>query len=469
MEVKKDTKKPSVDLRKKAEKQLLNQSNIQEDIPPDDAHRLLHELRVHQIELEMQNEELRRAQAELEESQAKYFDLFDLAPVGYLTLSDKGLILDANLTVSQLLCPGRSSMLNHPLEGFIFRDDQEIYHLHHKRLMETGQKQTYELRMIRQDGSPFWVRMEVGAVPEGMRETLVYRVVMSDISEAKKLEQTRLALERQFLHVQKIESLGTLAGGIAHDFNNMLTAIMGNLELVLDYLSPESSIRCRLENAHQECRRAAGLIAQMLEYAGKGFSSVQKVDLSSFIQDNVGIFLAAIPKAITLNFLPAHDSPLVLADTSQLQQVVLNLITNAVEAIGKTAGFITVSIGADLYEKKDLLKSCIDEKPSPGRFVYLEISDTGCGMDKGTQSQIFEPFFTTKFAGRGLGMSAVLGIVRSYKGAIFVESKVERGTTIRIIFPVSETVLPESAQRGSTRENPPRPSRPISSKGHSNP
>jgi PAS domain S-box-containing protein len=439
------------DLRQRAEEQLKNRSAGQDGVSPEQAQGLLHELQVHQIELEMQNEELRRAQVELEISRTKYFDLFDLAPVGYLTLSEKGLILEANLTASKLLGVERSSLVKRAITRFIFREDQDIYYLHRKQLIARSTPQTFELRMMQRESSPpFWVRVEATAVQAGESGSLVYKVVMSDITEGKKVEQERLELERRLLHLQKLESLGTLAGGIAHDFNNLLAVILGNLELALDRLSPDSSSRPRIDKAIQASARAAHLIRQMLAYTGNGSYATGNVNLSMLLQENINPLCAPIPKTTNLNLHLTHDVPSVLADASQLQQAVMNLITNAAEAIGETAGFITISTGTEIYKEKDLLKSRIDEKPSPGRFVYLDVADTGCGMDAETLNRLFEPFFTTKFTGRGLGMSAVLGIIRGHKGAIFVNSRVNKGTTIRIIFPVSETALPESVQPEST-------------------
>jgi PAS domain S-box-containing protein len=461
-----ESRRYSEDLRQRAEEQLKKRPAPQEGLSPEQAQGLLHELQVHQIELEMQNEELLRAQVELEISRTKYFDLFDLAPVGYLTLNEKGLILEANLTAAELLGVERSSLVKRAFTRFIFREDQDIYYLHRKQLIAMGTPQTFELRMMQRDSSPpFWVRVEATSEQAGESESPVIKVVMSDITEGKKVEQNRLELERRLLHLQKLESLNTLAGGIAHDFNNLLAVILGNLELALDKLSPGSSSRSRINNAIQASGRAALLIRQMLAYTGKGNYASGNVNLSMLLQENIKPLCAPIFQTTNLNLHLTHDVPSVLADSSQLQQVIMNIITNAAEAIGETAGFITISTGTEIYKEKDLLKSRIDEKPSPGRFVYLEVADTGCGMDEETLNRIFEPFFTTKFTGRGLGMSAVLGIIRGHKGAIFVDSTVNKGTTIRIIFPVSEAALPESVQPESTEAILPVRSEPSSVRG----
>ncbi len=440
------SRRHSEDLRKRAEEQLKNRSAGKHDISPEKAQILLHELQVHQIELEMQNEELRRSQEELEISRTKYFDLFDLAPVGYLTLSEKGLILEANLTAVELLGAERDSLVKQPITRFISREDQDIYYLHRRRLSETGMPQMFEVMMLRRDGPQFWVRIEATAVPAGEGGPIVFKVVMSDITEGKKVEQEKLELERRLLHLQKLESLSTLTGGIAHHFNNLLAVILGNLDLAADHLSPGSSERSRIDNAIQASRRAAHLIRQMLAYSGKGRLTAAKVNLSMQLQVNIELIRAVIPQTTNLNLHLTHDIPSVPADASQFQQTIMNLITNAVDSIGEEAGVITISTGTEVYEEKDLQKSRIDEKPSPGEFVYLEVGDTGCGMDAETLHRLFEPFFTTKFSARGLGMSAVLGIIRGHKGAIFVDSRVNKGTTVRILFPVSETALPESEQ-----------------------
>jgi PAS domain S-box-containing protein len=205
----KDRQKPSADLRKRAEKQLKDRSASQGDISPGKAQDLLHELQVHQVELEMQNEELRRAQVELEISRTKYFDLFDLAPVGYLTLNEKGLILEANLTASQLLGVKRRLLVNLPLTPFIFRDDQDTYYLQRKQLVGMYTPLTFELRMMRQDGTPFWVLMEITAKQSGEDDSSVYKVVMIDITERKQAEDL-------ILHQQAM--MGSIINSATHVF-----------------------------------------------------------------------------------------------------------------------------------------------------------------------------------------------------------------------------------------------------------
>jgi len=210
------------------EKAAPSAENLQA-LSPEETRQTLHELRVHQIELEMQNEELRRAQADLDAARARYFDLYDLAPVGYCTISEKGLILEANLTAATLLGVARGALVNQPFTRFILLEDQDIYYLHRRQLFETGAPQVWEIRMLREGADPFWARMDA-TVAQDANGAPVCRAVMTDITERKRAEEEKEKLEAQFRHAQKAESLGRMAGGIAHHYNNLMGVVMGNLE-----------------------------------------------------------------------------------------------------------------------------------------------------------------------------------------------------------------------------------------------
>jgi PAS domain S-box-containing protein len=257
-----------------------------------------------------------------------------------------------------------------------------------------------------------------------------------DITGRKQAEAERLEMERQLQHSQKLESLGVLAGGIAHDFNNLLAVILGNLELTMLKVSPESPARRNIEDALTACQRAAKLICQMLDYAGKGSFAPSIIDLNGIVRENAALFRTSVARNIDLVIAAIPDLPRIKADQGQLQQVIMNLIINAAEAVGSGPGVITVGTGLLECDDRYLSRSRVEEKPSSGRFVCLEVSDNGCGMDAETQARLFEPFFTTKFMGRGLGMSAVLGIVRAHGGAILLDSEVGRGSVFRVLFPV---------------------------------
>lgn len=258
-----------------------------------------------------------------------------------------------------------------------------------------------------------------------------------DITEVKQAQADRLKMERRLLHSQKLESLGVLAGGIAHDFNNLLAAMMGSLEMVMDDLTPGSKEWTRLERAQQAASKAADLTRQMLAYSGKGKFVIKSIDLNRIASENAQLFMSTISKNIHLKLDLNPDIPKIQADPGQIQQVVMNLITNASEALGSGPGEVVISSGIMDCDSDYLSKSRCEKKARPGRYVWLEVTDSGQGMDSRTLQKLFDPFFSTKFTGRGLGLSAVLGIIQGHDGAIMVQSAPGKGTTIRVLFPKS--------------------------------
>jgi PAS domain S-box-containing protein len=268
-----------------------------------------------------------------------------------------------------------------------------------------------------------------------------YSSIMRDITERKRVEQERLEIERRLLHSQKLESLGVLAGGIAHDFNNLLMAITGNLDLALSDLPMEDPAVESIMNAMQASQRASDLTRQILAYSGKGRFVLDNLDLAELVIENTHLLRASIAKTVSFKLNVVPGLPPIEADQGQLQQVIMNLITNASEALDDQVGVITITTGEQYFDEIYLQASRVERKPQPGRFVFLEVMDTGCGMDETTLTRLFEPFFTTKFTGRGLGMAAVLGIVGGHSGAIFVNSTVGQGTVFCVLFPVTHSTL----------------------------
>ena len=259
-----------------------------------------------------------------------------------------------------------------------------------------------------------------------------------DITERKAAEQRRLDTERQLLHTQKLESLGVLAGGVAHDFGNLLMAILGNLTLALPDLPADSPAHSSIQLAMQAGQRAADVARQMLTYSGRGQVQPQPLSLSEVVHENAHMLRVAIPKNVTLDLELANDLPRIMADPGQIQQVLINLITNAAEAIATEPGCIQLRTGMRTCDDRYLSRSMLQNRPPAGEYVYLEVKDTGCGIAPGTLHRILEPFYTTKSSGRGLGMAAVQGIVTSHTGAILADSVVGQGTTVRVLFPVAQ-------------------------------
>jgi PAS domain S-box-containing protein len=258
-----------------------------------------------------------------------------------------------------------------------------------------------------------------------------------DITERKSAEEERLKFEQQLLHAQKLESLGVLAGGIAHDFNNILTSIIGNADLALIRINPESPAIDNLRSIEKAAARAADLSKQMLAYSGKGRFVVSNHDCNDLLEEMLHILKVSISKKAVLRLNLTRPLPLVEADATQLRQIIMNLVINASEAIGDKSGIIAITTGCMDCDRSYLKDVWLDENLGDGLFVFIEIADTGCGMSKETMTKLFDPFFTTKFTGRGLGMAAVLGIVRGHKGAIKVYSEPGKGSTFKILLPAS--------------------------------
>jgi len=248
-----------------------------------------------------------------------------------------------------------------------------------------------------------------------------------------------LSLQAQMLHGQKLESLGVMAGSIAHDFNNLLMSMMGNTELALINLSEGSPARESIEKIKEVVQRAAELTKQMLAYSGRGKFVIENINLSGVVEDMAELLKVSIEKNVTIKYQLDHNLPQVEADATQIRQVAMNLIINAADAIGEKPGVVTVTTGLMECDSECLMDTVIGKEDlQTGMYVYLEVSDNGCGMDEKTLARIFDPFFTTKFTGRGLGLATVLGIVRGHKGALKVLSKPGEGTTFRVVLPKSD-------------------------------
>ena len=271
-----------------------------------------------------------------------------------------------------------------------------------------------------------------------------------DISDRARAEEERLNLEKQIQKAQRLESLGVLAGGIAHDFNNFLVGICGNADLALLDLPPESPVRSHVEDILQAALHLSELTTQMLAYSGKGRFVVTPLNLSEMVKELAHLLEVSISKKVSLHFDLDPNLPVVDGDASQIRQVIMNLITNASEAIGDQEGTIHLCTTGFVVDQRVVQESDFLGELSLGEYVLLEVSDKGCGMDQGTLEKIFQPFFTTKFTGRGLGLAAVLGIMRGHKGGIHVCSELEQGSRFRLLFPCSRSEVKLDEQEAST-------------------
>ncbi len=265
------------------------------------------------------------------------------------------------------------------------------------------------------------------------------RTVMSmaaDVTDRKKAEEEKLALEQQFQQTQKLESLGVLAGGIAHDFNNILAVIMGYSSLIkMDYDDAEKHIP-EIEKAAE---RAAALCRQMLAYAGKAQFIEDQINTWMLVDEMVTMLKTTIKQNVVIKPELCTDTHFITGDASQIRQIVMNLIINAAEAIGEEQGEICVSLARKEIQEGQSKKDHLGKVIPAGQYICFKVTDNGCGMDDETRCKIFEPFYTTKFTGRGLGMSAVLGIITAHKGALQLTSQPGKGTTFKVYLPIQNS------------------------------
>ncbi len=406
----------------------------------DDTGLMLHELRVHQIELEMQNEELRQAQLALDIERARYFDLYDLAPVGYCTLSDAGLIRQANLTAASLLGDSRSRLAGQPISRFIARADQDIYYLHHKRALENGEPQACELRMVKADGTSFWAHLASTAAPEA--DGGVLRLVLSDISERKHAEAERARFE-QVLQEQNAElerarrvaekanrAKSEFLSNMSHDLRTPLTAILGFAQLMESGSPPPTPSQARsIAQILKAGWYLLGLINEVLDLSliesGRLLLAMESVSLPELMAECQGLVEPqAIEHGVSVSF-PRFDRPcLVQADRRRLLQVLTNLLSNAIK-YNHAGGTVAVT--------------CRPRLPEVWR---ISVRDSGPGLSPAQLAQLFEPFNRLGQEvggeeGTGIGLVVCKRLVELMHGVIGVDSRVGGGSTFWIELPVA--------------------------------
>ena len=435
----------------------------------DEAKGVLHELGVHQFELELQNEELRRAQLALDASRARYFDLYDLAPVGYVSIGEAGLILEANLRFSVLVGIPRAELIDHPLTRYICADDQDIFYRRKRKLFATGERQSCDLRMKRADGTTFWARIEATRASVEDGEAAYCRLTATDISEQRATEQALAATNR-------LASMGLLAAGLAHEINNPLTAVLYNIETLAQRLPPLAGVVTRVCQALEQALgvdalgRVAGAGAELLRepelthLAGlatqataaaqriheimKGLTSFSRpleetlspVDVNVAVQQAIRIVANEIKYRAEVS-CDLGPVPPVLASPGMLSQVLVNLLVNAAQAtpFGNREGH-RISLRTWFEDKR----------------VVVEVTDTGCGIRASDVSSVFEPFFTTKSAQRGTGLGLAISrkIITELGGTIDLESKVNQGTRVIFELPACQEA-PQAAPLPATAEKAP--------------
>jgi PAS domain S-box-containing protein len=480
------TSKPETRLREQAEEAISANSNKWEPFDSRDVNAVIHELQVHQIELEMQNEALREAQAEIEASQSKYSDFYDFAPVGFLTLDRKGLILELNLTAAQLLGDGRASLKGKPFSLFVPPDSQDAVYFYSNNVLGTAGRQTCDLVLKKKDGALFHGHLESIAV-KGDSDTMI-RAVLTDITKRKQAEEAlkrahdeleqrveertlqlsqayealqremeeRNKVEEQLRQAQKMEAMGTLAGGIAHNFNNILAGIIGFSEIVEEDLPEESPARRYMQRILSASFRGRDLLKQIHSFSQKADLPGQPLSVFSVIKETVQLLQASLPATIEIKLSKKISTDTIFAPPAEVQQILVNLATNAAIAMREKGGILHISLTDIAVEPGSPLTGSDVE---PGEYVQIVVEDSGPGMSRDVMKRIFDPFFTTRpmAEGMGMGLTVVYGIVKSLHGAVVVESEPGAGSTFRVFLPKartetrSESLQPDQSPNGTER------------------
>lgn len=455
------------ELRVRAEHALSVTRDDVQALSRHDVKSLVYELQVHQVELEMQAESLRAAELELSQSLAQYQELFACAPVGYVTLNAQGRVTRANEAAKAWLAESGSRLLGRALDELLSPHARAAYRqLLHS--MPVGAHAQLEVEAADRAGGPLYLQLDVTCSQAPERGWLV---ALSDVTQRKrnvdeleqrvsertaeltaknlqleaeferrtKSEAMRRSLETRLRESERFESLGLLAGGIAHDFNNLLVGVMGNAELV--DMTPELPETCRepLSLIVRACRQSLELTRQLLVCAGKGGQlNLAAVNLPKLVAENMELLRARVPPGVQLQVKVGRDIPPIRADRAQVSQLLMNVLTNALEALSG-AGVVVVETWEEVLSAKALADFDCAHTAHSGRFVMLSLRDSGTGMDEQTRARIFDPFFSTKFPGRGLGLATVRGIVKSHRGAMRVISSPGNGTCFEIALPAVES------------------------------
>ena len=384
-----------------------------------------------------------RAIEDLRQSEVRLQNILDSmnAFVGLCTI--EGVLIDVNRAPLEAAGLAREDVIGKPFwETYWWSYSEEVQEQLRDALRRAAEGETVRydvpVRVAESEGGePELITIDVTFGP--LRDTIgkVTQLIGSgvDVTDRVRAEEERVRLEEQMQQTQKLESLGVLAGGIAHDFNNLLAAILGNADLALKELSPTSHARSYVNDIIASSERAADLSRQMLAYSGRGTFVLEPLNFNAIVQEMGQLLKPSIGKKVSLEYDLMRDLPQVEGDATQISQIVMNLVINASEAIGEDPGTISISTGVRDCESDFLASTWLDDSLSSGEYVYFEFTDTGCGMNSEDLEKIFDPFFTTKFAGRGLGLAAVLGIVRGHRGAIDVESMPGEGTRFTVFLP----------------------------------
>jgi len=412
-------------LRDAAEEKLARTPGTTPAIKDRTLEEIVHELQVHQIELEMQNEELRRAQLASEESRSKYIDLYDFSPVGYFTFTPKALIAEVNLTGSALLGAQRQKLINGRFRRFVTPGDQDLWDQHIMSVLKNGEKQSCDLVLKRVDGTMFHARLDSIRM-EGDGETPLVRTVISDITERKLAEKALQKTREMLVQSEKLAALGKLTTGASHEILNPLNILSLRLQVLEMTETISEKTKEALKIAKVQIDRIVKITKGISEFSRTTALYMTTVDLRELMED---VFLLTAPRLkaenVTFDFQHQADIPSLSLDKFRIEQVILNLVNNAIDAMkdGKEK-LLRVTAALDSSEEK--------------KNVRITFSDNGTGIKAEDMNRIFEPFFTTKEPdkGKGLGLSVCYGIIQDHHGRIWAENNEQGGATFIIEMPV---------------------------------
>ena len=416
------------------------------DVTERKARELLHERTRERLE-----EAVTESTAALQESEARFRALADHAPELISEFDGLGRYTFANAAFRDLLGRDPQALLGTTPEPLVHPDDLEVSRAGMARaLAEHGRSHAVH-RLRHADGSWRWFE-NTGRAYFTARGKLRFVSIGRDITEARLAAAEGSRLEAHMQEVQRLESLGVLAGGIAHDFNNLLAVIMGNAALLETGAGSEEEQRGRVRRIRAAAQHAESLTDQMLAYAGKAVGELVALDLSALVEETKDLLLASVSKRCELDLELAPGLPALRGDPTQLRQVLLNLVTNASEALGDGAGRVRVRTGCTLADAGTFAGAFGAAERRPGPWVFLEVADDGPGIAEELRGRIFEPFFSTRGVGRGLGLAAVLGIASAHHGVVKVQSDAGRGTTFRLLVPPWEGSLAATSPAPAPRE-----------------
>lgn len=419
----------------------------------DEVLAIVNDLRLHETELEQQNHDLRATREQLSASLDRYQELYDRAPVGYLTTDVRSTIVEVNLSAAQILGLGREQLVDRSLPDFVLRADQDLFYLHRRAVMDGDRNRACTLRVHGANNAEIWVELiselhvVEGEADSGSREAEI-RWVLSDITDRKRLEH-------QFLQAQKIQALGTLSAGLAHELNNVLAVVLGVATTAKAEISANDRLSDDLEEIDSAARRGKSLLENLLGFARKSGFRREPIIVDELVRGTLRILRKTIRAQVGIETSLLAGRAAISGDPSQIAQAIMNLCLNSAGAM-EDAGSISAStrevdIGAE--NSNDL---------EAGRYVELRIEDNGAGMTSETLARAFEPFYTTKSigSGTGLGLSVVHGVARRHGGAVVIASVPGAGTTVTTWWPVvalehavSSQPVPGPAEKPSAHAN----------------